>query len=417
MSLSHSPQIVRNGLILCLDAANKRSFNPSENLLTYTNSIGISGQKYTNNAAVITTLNAATAPDGTLTATKIDNNGNSTANYVYSQLDAPLSTSTVYTYSIFVRPVSSNLTYVTLDENDFGGKRYQMYFNIGNETVTTQTIGSASDGSILSSGVVKYPNNWYRIYITFKTGSTTVSNLVDMISRYSASNVGYNYFWGRQLEKGPVMTDYTPVLTTGIISRPTTWTDLSGNSNNGTLVNTPTYSSSNNGYFALNGSTGYVNVLSSSSITFASGASYSLSTWFYIASLPSKWTGIVTKSRSTSSWYGLWIDPTNRYDWASAGNGGQINLFGSAATTGWHNLCGVYNTSSNSALLYVDGILDVSTPISSYNAVGSSDLFIGKGTESEYLNGQVSSVSIYNRALSALEVRQNYSALKGRYSL
>ena len=417
MTNEAGPNIVYNGLVYYLDAANKRSFNPSENLLTYTNSIGITGQKYTNGAAVITTLNAEYAPDGTLTATKIDNNGNSTANYTYSQGDVALSTSTTYTYSIFLKSFSSDLIYITLDENDFGGKRYQLYFTLSNKTVTTQTIGTQSNGAILSSGVVEYPNQWYRVYITFTTGSTNVSSLVDFIGRYSTSNVGYNYFWGRQLEKGPVMTDYTPVLTTGIISRPTTWTDLSGNQNNGTLVNTPTYSSSNNGYFALNGSTGYVNVLSSSSITFASGASYSLSTWFYIASLPSKWTGIVTKSRSTSSWYGLWIDPTNRYDWASAGNGGIINLFGRTATTGWHNLCGVYNTSSNSALLYVDGILDVSTPISSYNAVGSSDLFIGKGTESEYLNGQVSSVSIYNRALSALEVRQNFNATKGRYGL
>ena len=87
MTNEAGPNIVYNGLVLYLDAANKRSFNPSENLLTYTNSIGITGQKYANGAAVITTLNAEYAPDGTLTATKIDNNGNSTVNYTYSQGD------------------------------------------------------------------------------------------------------------------------------------------------------------------------------------------------------------------------------------------------------------------------------------------------------------------------------------------
>ena len=44
MTNEAGPNIVYNGLVLYLDAANKRSFNPSENLLTYTNSIGITGQ-------------------------------------------------------------------------------------------------------------------------------------------------------------------------------------------------------------------------------------------------------------------------------------------------------------------------------------------------------------------------------------
>jgi hypothetical protein len=396
MSLSHSPQIVTNGLLAYFDSANKRSFNPTENLLTYTNSIGISGQKYANGAAVITTLNAATAPDGTLTATKIDNNGNSTANYVFSQIDAALSTSTVYTYSIFVKPVSSNLTYVTLDENDFGGKRYQMYFNIGNETVTTQTIGTQSDGSILSSGVVKYPNNWYRIYITFKTGSTTVSNLVDMISRYSTSNVGYNYFWGRQLETGAYMTDYSPVLTTTKLSRPTTFTDLKSNKVL-TLSNSPKYSSSNNGYIDFysdgsNNSTGQYATISSVA------GWQSLSTFIYIKDVGTAWKYLFDgRDDGQQGWF--------------AGAGGVTGIGGY-----W---TGMYINGISTALnwdlipknqwihLYIEGNTARTTTLNLFSRISNN----------EYNSGYLANLSLYNKKLSLAEILQNYSALKGRYSL
>ena len=39
----------------------------------------------------------------------------------------------------------------------------------------------------------------------------------------------------------------------------TTWKDLSGNNNTGTLVNGPTFSSANGGTFILDGSNDYIN--------------------------------------------------------------------------------------------------------------------------------------------------------------
>ena len=41
---------------------------------------------------------------------------------------------------------------------------------------------------------------------------------------------------------------------------------------------------------------------------------------------------------------------------------------------------------------------------------------IGMGnTASTYWNGQISAVHVYNRELSAIELLQNYNALKGRF--
>lgn len=396
MSLSHSPQIVTSGLLAYFDSANKRSFSPTENLLTYTNNIGISGQKYTNGAAVITTLNAATAPDGTLTATKIDSNGNNTANYLFAQGDAALLTSTVYTYSIFIKPSSSQLVYVTLDENNFAGKRYQIYFNLGNETVTTQTIGVQSDGTILSSGVVKYPNQWYRIYITFKTGSTNVSSLVEMLNRYSTSNVGYNYFWGRQLETGAYMTEYSPVLTTNKLSRPTAFIDLK-NSNTLSLFNSPKYSSSNNGYIDFysdgsNNSTGQYATISS--IT----GWQSISMFVYIKDVGIGWKYLVDgRDDGQQGWF--------------AGIGGTAGIGG--YWTGMH-INGVSTALDWDLIpknqwihLYIEGNTVRTTTLNLFSRISNN----------EYNSGYLASISLYNKKLSLAEIKQNYAALKGRYLL
>lgn len=201
-----------------------------------------------------------------------------------------------------------------------------------------------------------------------------------------------------------------------------TWTDLINNANNGTLVNSPTYSSSNKGYFAFNGSTNYIEVASSSDITFASTTSYSLSAWVYLPSVPSVWTGMVTKSRDVQPWYGLWISGGSKlWTWATPNTGGAIlNLQGTSATTGWHNLCGVYDVTNNLSTLYVDGEYNVSGALGTPSAVGSGNLIIGaaKTTSAiEFFYGNISNVAIYNKALSATEVLQNFDSLRGRYGI
>jgi len=57
----------------------------------------------------------------------------------------------------------------------------------------------------------------------------------------------------------------------------TTWTDLSGNGNNGTLVNGPTFSSANGGSIVFDGSNDYM----TSSFTFTANQAMTISGWLY----------------------------------------------------------------------------------------------------------------------------------------
>jgi hypothetical protein len=70
-------------------------------------------------------------------------------------------------------------------------------------------------------------------------------------------------------------------------------------------------------------------------------------------------------------------------------------------------------------LLYVN---NNSSPVlnfvSSYNNT-NTNFIVGKHptASTNYINGNIAQVSIYNRALSATEISQNYNALRGRYGL
>ena len=67
---------------------------------------------------------------------------------------------------------------------------------------------------------------------------------------------------------------------------------------------------------------------------------------------------------------------------------------------------------------YINGLLQ-NTRTSSHSSSTFSNLYIGSdsGTVGRYYNGRISNVQIYNRALSATEIVQNYNATKKRYGL
>ena len=113
-----------------------------------------------------------------------------------------------------------------------------------------------------------------------------------------------------------------------------------------------------------------------------------------------------------------------------------VNAFGSyipgltSSTGEWQNICMTINvneTHPNRIKLYVDGI-NYSDKINNYNNSGNAiydgSMYLqfgaanfGQGNNSDgALNGSISNILLYNRALSAAEVSQNYNALKGRYT-
>ena len=205
----------------------------------------------------------------------------------------------------------------------------------------------------------------------------------------------------------------------------TTWTDLSGNGNNGTLTNGPTYSSANGGSLVFDGVDGSVNI----SPTNFNLSEFSINIWFKSSSVSSNYLRLIHKADTTGSTKGFLIANSQT-------NGKLVFGYQPNYTTGevlkrstslisnniWYNVNMIYNSSSE-IKIYFNGVENVGETSTSPDVGWVSNtgnfLSIGNragGSESPY-NGNIAQVSIYNRALTAAEISQNFNALKSRFGL
>jgi hypothetical protein len=199
----------------------------------------------------------------------------------------------------------------------------------------------------------------------------------------------------------------------------TSWLDLSRGENNGSLVNGPTFSSANGGSIVFDGTNDYI---------FTSGISnsfteFAIETWIYVSQAqPNEYSsivfsrgggGIVTGLHFLGNAYG-----GNGYKLSYTYNGSGYTWTGppSISQVGWTSVSLVFVGSS--AIFYINGIYAAANS-QGLSTTNLAALNIGRdsSTFSRYFKGTIGTVKIYNRALSAQEVLQNYNALKGRFNL
>ena len=199
----------------------------------------------------------------------------------------------------------------------------------------------------------------------------------------------------------------------------TTWTNMVS-SNNGTLTNGPTFNSANNGSIVFDGTNDYVSLNSNPSvtnqITFETWINLDVSniTGTYVAG---HIAGIETRYRliyTTSSF--SWVCCTVSNSWYSAGTAIDFDTGTSLSNINYH-VVGTYNGSFNS--LYINGNLKTTGSAISGNIPSGGTFYIGNSLVGNiiYPKGKGYACRIYNRALSALEVKQNYNAQKSRFGL
>jgi len=209
-----------------------------------------------------------------------------------------------------------------------------------------------------------------------------------------------------------------------------TWTDLSGNGNNGTLTNGPTYSSANGGSIVFDGIGDYV-----SGPTFSSVLNYQTSgtieCFFKIISSPSAdfediW-GFASGGSTTRT---IWFEASTivldnlRFVWRlSSGSLGTIDTNIAPSTNRNINqvVCSYEVISTNITFrVYINGTFYNSSTVSgSLTNSPSLPLSIGSnlGALAESFNCNIYNFKIYNRALTAAEVSQNFNALRGRFGI
>jgi hypothetical protein len=192
----------------------------------------------------------------------------------------------------------------------------------------------------------------------------------------------------------------------------TTWTDLSQGGNNGALTNGPTFDSNNGGSIVFDGVDDYVSCGNPSIFQINQGT---ISAWVKTSSPGSDYRGIITKQGN----YGLFVRDgiLASYNW---GTNQHITTGINIADNTWKYVAMTFTTNtgspSNNAIIYLNGTSVLTTTIQlSGNTV---ELQIGGGGSSpQRISGNIAGASLYNRALSATEVFQNYNATKTRFGL
>jgi hypothetical protein len=177
----------------------------------------------------------------------------------------------------------------------------------------------------------------------------------------------------------------------------------------GTLVNGVGFSATNNGIFTFDGTNDYINFGNSSTLQQSSGT---ISAWAKTNSPGASYRGIIAKQGA----YGLfYVDGVLvAYDWpADVPRSTGINI----ADNTWKNVVLTYQSGvSNGTRIYLNGVSVLTTTITIQNQTGN--LFGGaEANASQYASCQISSFNMYNRALTAQEVLQNYNSIKKRYGL
>ena len=201
----------------------------------------------------------------------------------------------------------------------------------------------------------------------------------------------------------------------------TTWNDLSGNNNHGTLSanNAGSLPVFQNGSLYFNGSTSYVSIVSS---VIPDNGSWTLSTW---VKSPSAGSTEMINTRHASTIKGFLL--------TSRGNGIRVQLnnpgvqqFEPNSTSTiidntWHLITITVDVSINQMKWYVNNNLANTINFSAGSLTGQGNFVIGWDYAwsggAEYFRGNIATVSVYNSVLSSSEVATNFNAVKSRFGL
>jgi len=199
----------------------------------------------------------------------------------------------------------------------------------------------------------------------------------------------------------------------------TTWRDLSGNNNSGSLTNGPTFSNDNKGVIVFDGVDDYVQTNLNQN---TDNVSITWEAWFWDNS-----AGGFTDNTAIISNYGaVATTPFTILHISSNGHPyfGQRNSSATEDTifysvnicdSQWHQIVGVVDGSS--MYIYVDGVLRGSKAKVTGTTTSGQNLVIGGNHLGRYQSCRIASARCYNIALSAAQVLQNYNATKGRFGL
>lgn len=307
--------------------------------------------------------------------------------------------------------------------------------------------------------------------LTGSIGITTNTTNASIVTSYVGDGATGFYAWGAQFEAG-YLTPYQGIGAAGVIVTPdfaerktstgtymvsgsfdevtgmivtdglvayydagkeasqpatgATWYDISDIRTNATpSASPPTYNSS--GYFTfdrVNAQTYRTSALLLTSWT----QPWTIEVWMYVPSSATWSNGtnqshFISRGQTTGSWGIIRGTGDNTIHAGIRTDGGVYQTGGSITRDAWYNVLGTWDGVSTVST-YINGVLDSFDTAAILTGVpDTTDLLIGgsttawTGSPGLYYEGNIAIVTMYNRALSAAEVNNNFEALRNRFGI
>jgi hypothetical protein len=192
----------------------------------------------------------------------------------------------------------------------------------------------------------------------------------------------------------------------------TAWNDLSGNGNNGTLINSPTYSSNNKGTIVFDGTNDYVSIPVSCNKTY-----FSINWWLY----PNTRINANQQMFFNIFNWGAFVFHTDSVGAVLIGTDLATRMSSTELpadtliTSIWQNF--TFTFDNGIGKFYKNGLLIGTKSGIAISATNYTTFYIGINGANT-INGYLPSISIYsNKILSAAEITQNFEATRSRYGI
>jgi len=292
----------------------------------------------------------------------------------------------------------------------FDGSYIRWYLNgVLDKTSSIYSLGLLSISSYIGIGAESNSNYGRMLdgYVSDCKIYNRPLSATEVLKNYSESKTFYNNL--PNIVTNGLQLYLDADVYSSYIGSGTTWTDLSGNSFNGTLSLGPTFSSSDPKCLNFDGVDDYsissvLNIAASSTVTiWIRSANYN-------NKIPISINGDVYGSGPNIFFYNSTIN------W-NIGDGGANPFTNSYYPDGnWHYIV-VTNDASSDAKLYIDGVLIGTAAYINTVSSTTNNFWIGRfhGDNNYTIAANIAQVKLYTRALSDVEVLQNYNATKFRF--
>lgn len=451
MPQNYSPSLINNGLVFCVDAADNKSAphnqlpvklgcvtwldGADDDVFTFSSGTSVYEWRdksgYNNNVYQSTTDNQPSRSTTYNSKSVVVFDGSNDSLSSTNSLDLSQGS----TMFVMVRGYTSTSDAGVISINNVlshgitihNGNTTYFYYGSGGYH-TTQSTGGTSETNLFvkvwtgetSGNRISYKNGTKGS----STGTMSSSNSTGVLrlgqqSTYLNGLIGEVIIYNRELTQAEI-TKVNNYLQNkwNITVSDAKWYDRTANENNGTPTNNPTYSETNKGYFDFDGVDDYVTLGTPEILNFSGDTSPTVTAWVNTSSSAE---GQILRTSESTKYLIFGINSgklrAQIYDGTNSANDENNN--GPTINDGnWHHVAAVFNRGGN-IIFYKDGVATTGVSMASVTGeTGTPSPYAAIGRRpgsSQYYDGKIACVQIYDKALSSDEVLQNYKNFKTRF--